>query len=68
MWDQEKVHKAAFEELIVKHRVRPTALIPIWNVAGYLLGAGKIYSDLVFFSTHYVGLHYSFYFYRIIRK
>lgn len=40
MWDQEKQHRAKFEELIVKHRVRPTALLPIWNVAGFVLGAG----------------------------
>lgn len=40
MWDQEKEHKAKFEELIPKYRVRPTVLLPIWNVAGYVLGAG----------------------------
>lgn len=40
MWDQEKRHKAKFEELISKHRVRPTAFVPIWNVAGFVLGAG----------------------------
>ncbi|XP_027218406.2 5-demethoxyubiquinone hydroxylase, mitochondrial isoform X2 [Penaeus vannamei] len=40
MWDQEKEHKAKFEELIPKYRVRPTVLIPIWNVAGFALGAG----------------------------
>lgn len=41
MWEQEKVHKAKFEELIKKHRVRPTMFVPIWNVAGFILGAGK---------------------------
>jgi len=41
MWEQEKHHKAKFEELIVKYRVRPTALTPFWNVAGFVLGAGK---------------------------
>lgn len=40
MWDQEKKHRAKFEELITKYRVRPTVLIPIWNVAGFILGAG----------------------------
>ncbi|KAL7294704.1 5-demethoxyubiquinone hydroxylase, mitochondrial [Trichogramma pretiosum] len=40
MWDQEKVHKEKFEELIKKHGVRPTALLPIWNIAGWALGAG----------------------------
>lgn len=38
MWDQEKEHKAKFEELLPKYRVRPTALIPIWNILGYGLG------------------------------
>ncbi|XP_076250182.1 ubiquinone biosynthesis protein COQ7, mitochondrial [Rhynchophorus ferrugineus] len=40
MWDQEKGHRAKFEELIKKHRVRPTVMTPIWNVAGFMLGAG----------------------------
>lgn len=40
MWDQEKGHRAKFEELIRKHRVRPTVMTPIWNVAGFVLGAG----------------------------
>ena len=40
MWDQEKRHRAKFEELIRKHRVRPTVLTPLWNVAGFALGAG----------------------------
>jgi len=40
MWDQEKEHLAAFERLIPKHRARPTALLPLWNIAGYALGAG----------------------------
>ena len=38
MADQEQEHIQKFEELIVKNRVRPTALIPFWNVAGYALG------------------------------
>ncbi|XP_018006988.1 5-demethoxyubiquinone hydroxylase, mitochondrial [Hyalella azteca] len=40
MWDQEKEHKAKFEELIPLYRVRPSLLTPIWNVAGFALGAG----------------------------
>lgn len=40
MWDQEKEHLAAFERLLPKHRARPTVLLPIWNIAGYALGAG----------------------------
>ena len=38
MPDQEQEHIQKFEELIVKNRVRPTALMPVWNVAGYALG------------------------------
>ena len=34
MWDQEKEHLAAFNRLIPKHRARPSALLPLWNVAG----------------------------------
>lgn len=41
MWDQEKRHRAKFEELIRKYRVRPTVLAPLWSVAGYALGAGS---------------------------
>lgn len=40
MWDQEKRHRAKFEELIRKHRVRPTVLTPLWDVIGFTLGAG----------------------------
>jgi 3-demethoxyubiquinol 3-hydroxylase len=40
MWDQEKNHLKTFEELIPKYRVRPTLLLPLWNIAGYALGAG----------------------------
>ncbi|KAK2188904.1 hypothetical protein NP493_120g04044 [Ridgeia piscesae] len=39
--DQERVHAAKFEELIPKYRARPTVLLPVWNVAGFLLGAGS---------------------------
>ena len=38
MADQEQEHIQKFEELIIKNRVRPTALMPVWNVAGYALG------------------------------
>jgi len=40
MWDQEKHHLATFERLIPEYRVRPTAFLPLWNIAGYALGAG----------------------------
>lgn len=42
MWEQEKEHLETFEKLIPKHRVRPTALLPFWNVAGYALGFYKV--------------------------
>lgn len=41
MWEQEKEHRRRFEELVRKHRVRPTIMTPIWHVAGYALGFGK---------------------------
>ncbi|XP_017850260.1 5-demethoxyubiquinone hydroxylase, mitochondrial isoform X1 [Drosophila busckii] len=40
MWEQEKCHRKQFETLIQQHRVRPTVMTPIWNVAGFVLGAG----------------------------
>src|SRR6478735_12435889 len=39
MAEQEHGHLRAFDELIADRRVRPTALQPVWNVAGYALGA-----------------------------
>lgn len=40
MKEQEDQHLQAFEELMAERKTRPTALQPIWNVAGYVLGAG----------------------------
>ncbi|XP_008575848.1 PREDICTED: ubiquinone biosynthesis protein COQ7 homolog [Galeopterus variegatus] len=40
MWDQEKAHLKKFNELMVGFRVRPTILMPFWNVLGFALGAG----------------------------
>ena len=34
----ERRHLEKFSELIVKRRVRPTVLSPLWHVAGYALG------------------------------
>ncbi len=39
MADQEQEHIDKFNELILEYRVRPTALLPVWNIAGYALGA-----------------------------
>lgn len=36
---QEQVHLETFSALIAERRVRPTALLPFWNVAGFALGA-----------------------------
>ena len=37
---QEQEHLAAFEQLLPRERVRPTALLPLWHVLGYALGYG----------------------------
>jgi ubiquinone biosynthesis monooxygenase Coq7 len=39
MQAQEQVHLDTFSRLIAQRRVRPTALLPIWHVAGFALGA-----------------------------
>ncbi len=36
---QEREHRAAFDKLLVERRVRPTLLGPIWDMAGFALGA-----------------------------
>ena len=36
---QEAEHRARFDALIAKRGVRPTALQPLWNAAGFALGA-----------------------------
>ncbi len=40
MAEQERRHLDAFKKLIPERRVRPTALLPFWHVAGFALGAG----------------------------
>lgn len=40
MWEEEKHHRETFERLMAERRVRPTALLPLWNIAGFALGAG----------------------------
>ena len=40
MQEQEQVHLDYFSAEIAKRRVRPTALLPLWHVAGFVLGAG----------------------------
>lgn len=41
MADQEKQHFDKFDSLIRDRRVRPTALMPLWHVAGFALGAAS---------------------------
>lgn len=36
---QEEAHRARFDALLAERGVRPTALQPVWAVAGYALGA-----------------------------
>ncbi|KAF7588370.1 hypothetical protein BBP40_005763 [Aspergillus hancockii] len=38
MYDQEAGHFSTFNHMIAKHRVRPTAMYPIWEVAATFLG------------------------------
>ena len=40
MAEQERRHLDVFNKLIPERRVRPTALLPLWHVAGFALGAG----------------------------
>ena len=40
MAETEEVHLKTFNKLMVERQVRPTALAPLWHVAGFALGAG----------------------------
>ncbi|MBL4693046.1 MAG: demethoxyubiquinone hydroxylase family protein [Magnetovibrio sp.] len=40
MKEQEDVHLDTFSKMVSDRRVRPTALMPLWHVAGFALGAG----------------------------
>jgi ubiquinone biosynthesis monooxygenase Coq7 len=37
---QEAEHLARFDRLLTERRVRPTAMAPVWRLAGFALGAG----------------------------
>src|ERR1700679_3063580 len=39
MAEQEQQHLKAFDKLVNERRVRPTALEPLWRIAGFALGA-----------------------------
>ena len=38
MQEQEKAHLEMFSGLVERRRVRPSALMPVWDIAGYVLG------------------------------
>lgn len=40
MAEQEQAHLATFEQLMLENGARPSALLPLWHVAGWVLGAG----------------------------
>src|SRR3546814_10259708 len=39
MAEQEERHRKFFDAIVARRGVRPTALQPVWNVAGFALGA-----------------------------
>jgi len=39
MADAERAHLDRFDAMVAERRVRPTALMPLWHVAGFALGA-----------------------------
>ncbi len=40
MLAQEEHHLETFSDMVADRRVRPTALMPLWHLAGFALGAG----------------------------
>lgn len=38
MWDNEKKHLTATSNMLDEYRVRPSALTPLWSLAGRVLG------------------------------
>lgn len=40
MAEQEQQHLDAFSKMALERRVRPTALMPLWHVGSFLMGAG----------------------------
>jgi len=40
MRDEEQDHLDAFDKMLAAGHVRPTAMSPLWNAAGYALGVG----------------------------
>ena len=50
MAEQERHHLERFDRLVVERRVRPTALAPLWHVAGFAL---DIAGDLAVFDVRF---------------
>ena len=40
MYTQEASHFSTFSDLLAKHRIRPTAMYPVWTIAATALGWG----------------------------
>lgn len=40
MYSQEAGHFSTFNEMLAKHRIRPTAMYPVWSAAASVLGWG----------------------------
>jgi len=39
MWENEKKHLKVAEKLLAQHKTRPSLLMPVWSLAGTVLGA-----------------------------
>ena len=48
MCEQEKHHLATFEKILPEQRIRPTALLPFWNIAGFALGIVAFFKSFCF--------------------
>ncbi|EEH03203.1 conserved hypothetical protein [Histoplasma capsulatum G186AR] len=65
MYDQEAGHFTTFNNLVAKHRVRPTAMYPIWEIAATALGwsTGRMGREAAMACTEAVeteiGTHYN---------
>ena len=46
MEEQEVGHVEMFDKLVVERRVRPSLLLPLWELAGYALGECVVLSAL----------------------
>ncbi len=60
MWDQEKQHLSKFNEILAENRVRPTLLLPLWNIAGFALGKCDLYSTVFHFCIYCIYILYTY--------